>query len=107
MSIGKKLPVQQINELRIKAVKLRLEGKTLKEINQLTGLSAPTIIAAHKAWQSEGWTAVYVRERGRKPGEGRTLSGNKSRTFMSSWSTPSRQTMTCHFCYGNWKPCKA
>ena len=35
MSIGKKLPVQQINELRIKAVKLRLEGKTLKEINQL------------------------------------------------------------------------
>lgn len=77
MSIGKKLPVQQINELRIKAVKLRLEGKTLKEINQLTGLSAPTIIAAHKAWQSEGWTAVYVRERGRKPGEGRTLSGQQ------------------------------
>lgn len=74
MAVGKKLSVQEINPLRIQAVKLRLEGKTLKEISVLTGLSTPTIISAHKAWQEGGWNAVLVRERGRKPGEGRTLS---------------------------------
>ena len=42
-----------------------------------TGLSTPTIIAAHKAWQEGGWNAVLVRERGRKPGEGRTLSATQ------------------------------
>ena len=74
MSVGKKLSVQEINPLRIQAVKLRLEGKTLKEIGVATGLSTPTIISAYKAWQEGGWNAVLVRERGRKPGEGRTLS---------------------------------
>ena len=74
MAVGKKLSVQEINALRIQAVKLRLAGKTLKEIGAATGLSTPTIIAAHKGWQDGGWTSVLVRERGRKPGEGRTLS---------------------------------
>lgn len=74
MAVGKKLSVQEINPLRIQAVKLRLEGKTLKEVGKATGLSTPTIIAAHKAWLEGGWSAVLVRERGRKPGEGRSLS---------------------------------
>ncbi len=74
MAVGKKLSVQDINPLRIQAVNLRLEGKTLKEVGMATGLSTPTIIAAHKAWQEGGWNAVPVRERGRKPGEGRSLS---------------------------------
>ncbi|QIL83356.1 sulfate adenylyltransferase subunit CysD [Diaphorobacter sp. HDW4A] len=74
MAVGKKLSVQDINPLRIQAVKLRLAGKTLKEIGVETGLSAPTIISAHKAWQTGGWNAVLIRERGRKPGEGRSLS---------------------------------
>ena len=46
MAVGKKLSVQEINALRIQAVKLRLAGKTLKEIGAATGLSTPTIIAA-------------------------------------------------------------
>lgn len=74
MAVGKKLSVQEINPLRIQAVKLRLEGKTLKEVGMATGLSTPTIIAAYKAWQEGGWNAVLVRERGRKPGEGRKRS---------------------------------
>lgn len=77
MAIGKKLSVQEINTLRIHAVKLRLAGKTLKEVGATTGLSTPTIIAAHKGWQEGGWPAVLVRERGRKPGDGRTLSGEQ------------------------------
>ncbi|MCY1272182.1 Sulfate adenylyltransferase subunit 2 [compost metagenome] len=74
MSQGKHLSVRQINALRLRAVELRIAGNTLKAIGEETGLSPPTIIAAYKAWQSGGWKAVPVRERGRKPGEGRTLS---------------------------------
>ena len=74
MAIGRNLSVEKVNQLRVEAVKLRLQGKTLKEISQATQLSAPTIIAAHKAWMQGGWPAVAIRERGRRVGEGRTLS---------------------------------
>jgi sulfate adenylyltransferase subunit 2 len=71
---GKQLSIPKINTLRLRAVQLRIAGNTLKAITQDTGLSPPTIIAAYKAWQSGGWNAVPVRERGRKHGEGRVLS---------------------------------
>ena len=77
MSRGHRLPIEQLNSLRIQAVKLRLAGNTLKTISAATGLSSPTIIAAHKAWQNGGWNAVPIRERGRKTGEGRTLSAEQ------------------------------
>ena len=60
MAVGKKLSVQEINALRIQAVKLRLAGKTLKEIGAATGLSTPTIIAAHKG----GGASAAVNARG-------------------------------------------
>ncbi|GGU54201.1 hypothetical protein GCM10009504_08890 [Pseudomonas laurentiana] len=74
MSHGNQLSVPQINSLRLRAVQLRIAGSTLKAISHDTGLSPPTIIAAYKAWQAGGWDAVPVRERGRKQGEGRSLS---------------------------------
>lgn len=77
MSHGKHLTVPQINTLRVRAVQLRIAGNTLKAISHDTGLSPPTIIAAYKAWQRGGWNAVPVRERGRKQGEGRTLSAQQ------------------------------
>lgn len=77
MSRGHRLPIEQLNSLRIQAVKLRLAGNTLKTISAATGLSSPTIIAAHKAWQNGGWNAVPIRERGRKTGEGRMLSAEQ------------------------------
>ncbi len=77
MARGNRLPIGQLNTLRIQAVKLRLAGNTLKTISAATGLSSPTIIAAHKAWQNGGWQAVPIRERGRKMGEGRTLSAEQ------------------------------
>ncbi len=77
MSRGHRLPIEQLNSLRIQAVKLRLAGNTLKTISAATGLSPPTIIAAHKAWQNGGWNAVPIRERGRKTGEGRMLSAEQ------------------------------
>ncbi|MBH3429067.1 sulfate adenylyltransferase subunit CysD [Pseudomonas alkylphenolica] len=77
MPHGNPLSVAQINQLRLRAVQLRIGGSTLKAISLDTGLSSPTIIAAYKAWQAGGWSAVPVRERGRKQGEGRSLSAEQ------------------------------
>lgn len=58
-----------LNERRRLAVKLRLEGRKLKEISELVDLSSPTIIAAHKQFLKGGWEAVDVKPRGRPSGE--------------------------------------
>jgi len=55
------------NDRRRRAVALRLDGATLAEIRAATGLSAPTIIAAHKAYLQGGWEAVDAGRRGRPP----------------------------------------
>jgi sulfate adenylyltransferase subunit 2 len=89
VSHGNQLSVAQINTLRLRAVKLRIAGSTLKAISQDTGLSSPTIIAAYKAWQAGGWKAVPVRERGRKQGEGRSLSAEQEQNiYQLLVSTP-------------------
>ncbi len=56
---------QDLNARRRKAVQLRLDGSTLADVQNAVGLSAPTIIAATKAYQSGGWDAVHVAARGR------------------------------------------
>ena len=58
-----------LNERRRLAVKLRLDGRKLKEICDLVDLSSPTIIAAHKQYMKGGWEAVDVRPRGRPSGD--------------------------------------
>lgn len=58
-----------LNERRRLAVKLRLEGRKLKEVSELVDLSSPTIIAAHKQFLKGGWQAVDVKPRGRPSGE--------------------------------------
>ena len=54
-----------LNILRRQAVELRLAGKTLAQTRQAVELSAPTIIAAVKAYRAGGWDAVAVGPRGR------------------------------------------
>jgi sulfate adenylyltransferase subunit 2 len=63
-----------LNERRRRAVELRVSGRSLPQIRAETGLSAPTIIAAFKAFLAGGWAAVPVKARGRTFGEGRALS---------------------------------
>ncbi len=63
-----------LNQRRRRAVELRLAGEPLPRIRAETGLSAPTIIAAHKAFVAGGWAAVPVKGRGRAVGVGRALS---------------------------------
>ena len=65
-----------LDERRRHAVELRLAGRTLPQIREATGLSAPTIIAAHKAFLAGGWGAIPARGRGRAPGEGRALAAD-------------------------------
>ncbi len=58
-------PVPELNARRRQAVQLRLDGRTLSEVQSIVGLSAPTIIAATKAYRRGGWDAVDVAARGR------------------------------------------
>ncbi|RUR57973.1 helix-turn-helix domain-containing protein [Vreelandella populi] len=55
------------------AVKLRLDGLTVAAVGQQTGLSAPTVSAAWKAFREGGWAAVPVRPRGRLKGQANVL----------------------------------
>jgi sulfate adenylyltransferase subunit 2 len=76
MKTGSSLPPSSLPlpERRRRAVELRLAGRPLPQIRAETGLSAPTIIAAHKAFLAGGWAAIAGKGRGRAPGEGRALT---------------------------------
>jgi sulfate adenylyltransferase subunit 2 len=69
------LTVVELNRQRRQAVRLRLEGRTLAQVAQATGLSTPTIIAAVKAFKQAGWAAVTVN-----PRRGRPVRGTESLT---------------------------
>ena len=64
----------KLNIKRREAVKLRLEGQKLADISDATGLSAPTIITAHKMFKKGGWDAVDSQPRGRSQGQNQRLS---------------------------------
>ena len=64
---GKQLSVEDLNRHRREAVQLRLQGRTLEQVRQATGLSAPTIIAAVKAFKRAGWGGVTVNPRRGRP----------------------------------------
>jgi sulfate adenylyltransferase subunit 2 len=62
---GRNIKVEELNERRLTAVRLRLSGVPLAEAASRSGLSRPTVIDAVKAYREGGWTAVPVRPRGR------------------------------------------
>jgi len=65
--------VEALNEKRRRAVEMRLAGSSLAAIRTATGLSAPTVISAYKAFVAGGWAAVPVKGLGRRVGQGRRL----------------------------------
>ncbi|MDT8878318.1 helix-turn-helix domain-containing protein [Halomonas saccharevitans] len=69
----KHLSPEVLNERRLEAVRLRLDGHTVAEVAKRTGLSAPTVSAAWKAFRDGGWETVPVRQRGRRPGQASSL----------------------------------
>ena len=78
------LSTVELNRLRMVAVQLRLEEKTLGFISKNTGLSAPTIINAHKAYLSGGWSAVATKPRGRPPLMQEALKPDDERTLLGA-----------------------
>ena len=81
-------PLADLNARRHQAVALRLAGRTLAEAAAASGLSAPTVVAAHQAWQRGGWDAVNVRPRGRKPAAERALSGAQEAAWLERLAAP-------------------
>ena len=61
-----KRTVEELNQLRKKAVIMRLNGSTIAATCEATGLSSPTIISAFNNFKAGGWDAVYTQKRGRK-----------------------------------------
>ena len=62
---GRNVTVDELNERRIEAVRLRLAGLSVSETATKTRLSEPTVISALKAYKGGGWPAVPVAPRGR------------------------------------------
>ncbi len=77
MSSETSVNLEQWNARRRLAVELRVAGRSLADVRRETGLSAPTVIAAHKAYLSGGWPAVPVKGRGRQHGVGRVLDATQ------------------------------
>ena len=73
------LPVDALNERRRRAVKMRLDGASLKDTAAQCEMSRTTVIAAVKAYEAGGWKAVDVDRGGRPVGSGRTLSAEQER----------------------------
>lgn len=78
--------LDQWNAKRKRAVELRVAGKSLPHIRRETGLSAPTVIAAHKAYLEGGWDAVPLEGRGRKRGVGRVLDAAQEHATRAALS---------------------
>ncbi len=62
---GREATTSQLNERRLAAVRLRLDGATVEQAAAGSGLSRPTVIKAFRAYQAGGWEAVPVRVRPR------------------------------------------
>ena len=77
-----------LNKRRLEAVRLRLDGHTVAETATRTGLSAPTVSAAWKAFREGGWEAVPVRPRGRKPGQAARLDTAAQQLLVKRLSEP-------------------
>jgi transposase len=73
------LSVEALNERRRRAVKMRLQGVSLKETAAQCEMSRTTVIAALKAYEAGGWKAVDIERPGRPSGTGRTLTVEQER----------------------------
>ncbi|MCS6764033.1 MAG: helix-turn-helix domain-containing protein [Candidatus Protistobacter heckmanni] len=73
------LPVAALNERRRRAVKMRLDGVSLKDAAAQCEMSRTTLIAAVKAYRAGGWKVLDVERPGRPQGTGRTLTAEQER----------------------------
>jgi transposase len=81
---ARNLSADILNERRRQAVKLRLAGMTVAAVSDAVELSAPTVIAAHKAYLAGGWSAVLLKRRGRVSGSGRKLDATVEQRLLAA-----------------------
>lgn len=84
----KHLTPKKLSDARTRAVELRLAGHTLAQTAAATGLSAPTIIKAVKLFRAGGWAALAPAPRGRKSGQGASLSAEQQRQLQQRLQEP-------------------
>ncbi|MEO8444732.1 MAG: sulfate adenylyltransferase subunit CysD [Gammaproteobacteria bacterium] len=63
---------------------MRLAGESLAAIREATGLSAPTVSSAWKAFVTGGWPAVALKSLGRRTGQGRLLLPEQERALKDA-----------------------
>jgi sulfate adenylyltransferase subunit 2 len=68
------------------AIQLRQSGSTIAQVKATTGLSAPTIIALNKAYQSGGMEAVQSRKIGRPSKSEQEVSASSANQWGSAWT---------------------
>ena len=78
---------EALNEKRRRAVEMRLAGASLAAVRAATGLSAPTVIGAYKAFRAGGWQAVPVKGLGRHVGQGRRLAPAQEQELLQAVTT--------------------
>lgn len=71
---GRHLSIEVQNYLRQQAIKLREQGKQVKDISEFLGVNRSTVSKWYRQYKREGQSALLQKERGRQIGSGRTLS---------------------------------
>jgi sulfate adenylyltransferase subunit 2 len=85
---GRNISADELNERRIAAVRLRLEGATIEQAAAQAGLSRPTVISAFKAYRGGGWEAVPVRGRGTRAARTSTVEADGTAATTDAREAP-------------------
>jgi sulfate adenylyltransferase subunit 2 len=85
---GSNLSQEKLDQLRKRAVMMRIQKKSLNEIQDSTGLSHPTIIAAYKKFLEGGWLALKTQPRGRPSGSKRITKDDLSEHLLALLDQP-------------------
>ena len=88
---------ETVFELKKAALRLRRQGRSVKEIVEVTGLADQTVRDAFFAYDRGGIEAIKPKRRGRKPGEKRRLSPEQEEEVINLLvdHTPEQLQLEC------------
>jgi len=76
-------PLDQLHERRKQVVRLHRKGYGVMQIVALSGLSYPTVRGAIDLYEGGGMGAIKPATRGRRTGQGRTLTAEQERRIRA------------------------
>jgi transposase len=71
--------LEQLHERRKQVVRMRRKGFGVMQIVECSGLSYPTVRAAIDAFEAGGMSAIKPSQRGKRTGDGRSLTEDQER----------------------------